>query len=73
MTKKLVDVIDDGVASNTQFMNDFEFCPWFLKVCGRSVFGRVVLATKSRHKSQPQNGQEKEISLPFGFSCCAAG
>ena len=35
-------MIDDGIASGTQFTNDFEFPRWLLMVCSRNVLGRAV-------------------------------
>ena len=40
--KNLADVIDDGVASGAQFMNDFEFGGRFLMVCGRNMLCKPV-------------------------------
>lgn len=40
--KNFADVLDDGIASDNQFTNDFEFGPWFVMVCGRSVLGKAV-------------------------------
>jgi len=40
--KNLADVIDDGVASSLQFMNEFNFHSQCLMVCGRSVLGGAI-------------------------------
>ena len=60
--KNLADVIDDGVASGTQFTNNFEFGRWFLMVCGRSVLCRAV-SDETERFAQKGNSLANDVSV----------
>ena len=66
MAKNLVDVTNDGVASSPQFMNEFEFHPWFLMVSSRSVLGRVVTDEPKRF-TQEGNSLANDVTMERTF------
>ena len=60
--KNLANVIDDDVTSGAQFTNNFEFCGWFLMVCGRNMLCKPV-RDETKRFTQERDSLANDVAL----------